>query len=126
MRLSTPRWLLALVGLIAVAGLTAGLWATFRSNAAHHPHAGYGGSITITFVSTAAAADRASVMSTCGSLPGVTATSMNPDGTGSITGPPAGESGVSKATLALHQVQRQRIYACLKGSRFVASTLEGL
>jgi len=80
----------------------------------------------ITFAPTATAADRATVMPRCGSLLGVTATSTDPDGRGSSTGPPAGESGVSKATLALHQAQRRRIYGCLKGSPFVASTLEGL
>jgi hypothetical protein len=87
---------------------------------------GYGGTVQVTFAPTATAAERAAVMTMCGSLPGVTASTINPDGTGSITGPPAGEGGVDEATVALHQAQRQRINACLTGSPFVARAVEPL
>lgn len=88
--------------------------------------AGYGGALIVTFTQEASPTDRTDVLATCGRLPGVSSYAMTAQGTGTMTIPPAGEIGANNAVKAQHQAERQRIYACVKASPLVASTVEGL
>lgn len=117
--------LIAAGTLVGAAVITVIVWAVWPRSGSP-PTAGYGGALTITFTPEASPADRAGVLATCGRLPGVLGYTMTEHGTATMSIPWAGEIGGSNAVKARHQDERQRIYACLKASPFVASTLEGL
>lgn len=140
--ISAPAWLVAVACVVGV-GAVAGLILSARSTPSLSPTppelattttnspgqrpgrgTGFGGDLGITFTGTASLAERRALLAACGSLPGVIAWTLTPDGGGLMTIPFDQEFGVTNAQKTKDQADRVRIYACVKASPLVTHTIE--